>query len=300
MRTLCALSLAVLALSGCGTSTEEKYSRDPMPEIGNYPPTPQPWTRVRVAINKFQDKTKGGYNKPDGGQAAEQMETLVIRSKRFNTIERLQLENLLKEQGLEGVVDPAELAKPGKVRGVDYLILGAITNFRVKIVKTGTSGGVFSALKVLAPVDIDTSKTVISTEVGVDVKLVNTTTGEIVSKDFGEVKREDVASAWGVKVLGIGGDAKNEMRIDQDAMGKIMRWALDESYKQMLPDIDEKFSKAQPSYCPHCKTEVPGNQNFCTKCGKSIVKAKCAKCSEILEPGAKFCAGCGTKTEAPK
>jgi len=299
MRILSLLALALFA-AGCGTTTSENYSRDPMPDIGNYPARPATWHKVRVACNKFQDKTSNrmGYERPVGEQAGEQFETLVIRSDRFNVIERLQLENLLKEQGLEGVVDPAELAKPGKIRGVDYLFLGAITNFRVKINKTSTGGGIFDrVIRPIAPLDIDTSKTVVETQVGVDVKLVNTQTGEIVAKDFGEVKREDVASAWGVRVLGIGGDAKNELKIDADSQGKILRWALDESYKKMLPVIDSKFSRPQASYCPTCKVELAAGQNFCTKCGKGSAKAKCA-CGADLEPNAKFCGGCGKKVES--
>jgi curli biogenesis system outer membrane secretion channel CsgG len=302
MRYACVLAMTLAALAGCGTTTSEEYKRDPMPEIGNYPPTPATWTKVRVAINKFMDKTnnRSSHSRPVGEQAGEQFETLVIRADRFNVIERLQLENILKEQGLEGIVDPNELAKPGRIRGIDYMFMGAITNFRVKINKTSTGGGIFDrVIRPIAPLDIDTSKTTIETQVGVDIKLVNTTTGEIVAKDFGEVSRIDTASAWGVRVLGIGGDAKNELKIDEDSQGKILRWALDESFKKMLPPIDNKFSKPQPSYCPTCKVELPQNQNFCTKCGKASTKPRCSKegCGTELEVGAKFCGKCGTKVE---
>lgn len=302
MRYPLVAALILAALAGCGTSTKEEYKRDPMPEIGNYKPHPEPWTKVRVAVNKFMDKTnnRASHSRPVGEQAGEQYETLVVRSDRFNVVERLQLENILKEQGLEGVVDPAELAKPGRIRGVDYLFLGAITNFRVKINKTKTGGGIFDAvIKPIAPLDIDTSKTEIETQVGVDIKLVNTTTGEIIAKDFGEVSRIDTASAWGVRVLGIGGSAKNELKIDEDAQGKLLRWALDESYKKILPILDNRFSKPQPTYCPTCKVELASGSNFCTKCGKSSTKPTCSKvgCGQELESGAKFCNKCGTKVE---
>lgn len=295
-------ALALAALVGCGTSTKEEYKRDAMPEIGNYPPKPATWTKVRVGCNKFMDKTnnRSHHSRPVGEQASEQFETLVVRSDRFNVVERLQLENIMKEQGLEGVVDPAELAKPGRIRGVDYLFLGSITNFRVKINKTGTSGGIFDrVIKPIAPLDIDTKKTTIETQVGVDIKLVNTTTGEIVAKDFGEVSRIDTASAWGVRVLGIGGSANNELKIDEDSQGKILRWALDESFKKMLAPIDGKFSQAQPTTCPSCKIELPAGSNFCTKCGKTSLKPTCSKegCGTQLETDAKFCGKCGTKVE---
>jgi curli biogenesis system outer membrane secretion channel CsgG len=315
--------LAAAVLSACGTSTKETYSRDEMKEIGNYPPKPSGFLKSRAAIVDFQDKTdasggrgamrvsmnepgviefKDATKSPLGKQASDQFITLVVRSDRFSLIERTRLNDMLKEQGMTGVVDPAELAKPGKVRGIDYLFFGAITNFRVKAQKVVTGGGIFdSILGNIAPVDIDTSRTEVEIQVGVDIRLVNTTTGEIVASEFGEVKRVDSASAWGLRILGIGGDAKNDVTIDEDSKGKVLRWALDESYRKMIPPIDAKFARAQVSYCPNCKVELEADKKFCTKCGKNIEPPKCAKCQKPLEPGAKFCGSCGAKAEeAPK
>ncbi|HXG61510.1 MAG TPA: CsgG/HfaB family protein [Planctomycetota bacterium] len=298
LRAMGAAALWVV-LTACGTSTSETYSKDSIPDIGNYPPPPPGYTKVRAAVMKLQDKTnnQSWHSRPVGEQAAEQLETLLVNSGRFNMIERLQLENVLKEQGLANVVDPNELARPGRVRGVDYLFLGSITEFSIKVMRTRTGGGIFDRiLPGIAPLDIDTSKTEIETRVAVDIKLVNTTTGEIVAKDAEPVKRVDTASAWGVRVLGIGGDASKDIKVDAESQGRIMRYALDQSLKRMLPAIDAKFSRPQPSYCPHCKTELAAGQNFCTKCGKSAAKPKC-KCGAELESGAKFCGACGSKVE---
>jgi curli biogenesis system outer membrane secretion channel CsgG len=291
MKQFVALVLLV-SLLGCGTFTAEKYSRDPMADIGNYPAAPTGFQKVRCGISpNFKDKTGSRI----GGQASDQLETLVMRTGRFSLIDRTSLKNLLHEQGLEGIVDPNELAKPGRVRGVDYLFIGAITNFRVKVVKTDTGFGIGRITKWVAGVDIDTSKTVVETQVGVDIKLVNCTTGEIIAKDFGEVKREDIASSWGMRILSIGGAAKNELEIDADSKGKVLRWALDESLQKMIPMIDQHFVRVSMIHCPTCKVEFPASQKFCTKCGKSVELPKCAKCNAQLEPGAKFCGGCGCK-----
>lgn len=305
MKNLALLALAGLLLAGCGTSTKEEYKADKMEAIGNYPAAPSGYTKVRAAVVEFQDKTayagRGWYARPVGEQGGEQFETLVSRSNRFNLIERLRLADLKKEQSEVGTVDPSEMAKAGKVRGVDYMFFGAITNFKVTVNKSSTAGGAFDRLLgAAAPVHFDTSKTEVKTDVGVDVKLVNTTTGEIIAKDFGEVTRTDVASAWGMKIFDVGGSAKNELKIDADSQGKILRWALDESYKKLLPSIDDKFSRPLPSYCPNCKTELPAGQKFCAKCGKGVEAQACAKCGAKLEPNAKFCGGCGAKVEAPK
>ena len=171
----------------------------------------------------------------------------------------------------------------------------------LKTEKTANHGGAFDRLiPGAAPLKIDTSKTIITTDIGVDVKLVNTTTGEIVSKQFGEVKKEMSASAWGVRVLGIGGDAKNNVQVDKDSQGKLMRYAVDEALRKMLPDIDDKISHPAAQVCPKCKTEFASGSSFCTKCGTGAEATKCGKCSTALELNAKFCGKCGTKVEAPK
>jgi curli biogenesis system outer membrane secretion channel CsgG len=295
-RILSTFGLA-LVLAGCGTSNTETVSRDKMPDVGNYPPPPAGSnTRLRAGVVEFTDKT----NAHVADAAGEQLETLAVGSKRFNLIDRMAMKTLLKEQSLEGIVDPSELAKSGKIRGVDYLFIGSVTNFALKTEKTANQGGMFDRLVPgAAPLKIDTSKTVITTDIGVDIKLVNTTTGEIVSKQFGEVKKELSASAWGVRVIGIGGDAKNNVQVDKDSQGKLMRYAVDEALRKMLPDFDDKISHPAAALCPKCKTEIAANANFCTKCGWSAESLKCAKCQTPLELNAKFCGKCGTKAGAP-
>jgi curli biogenesis system outer membrane secretion channel CsgG len=287
--------LALIVLAGCGTSSSETVTRDKMPDVGNYPPPPAgSTTRLRAGVMEFEDKS--GQRVADA--AGEQLETLALSSKRFNLIDRMAMKKLIKEQSLEGIVDPAELAKSGKIRGIDYMFVGSVTNFALKTEKTGNKGGFLDHAPVIGGVaKVDTSKTVITTDIGVDIKLINTTSGEIVSKQFGEVKKELSASAWGVRVLGVGGDARNNVQIDKDSQGKLMRYAVDEALRKMLPDIDDKISHPAAQVCPKCKTEFAPGSSFCTKCGTGAEAVKCAKCSTALELNAKFCGKCGTKVE---
>jgi curli biogenesis system outer membrane secretion channel CsgG len=289
--------LALIVLAGCGTSSSETVTRDKMPDIANYPPPPAgSTTRLRAGIVEFEDKTQAKV----ADAAGEQLETLAVSSKRFNLIDRMGMKKIIKEQGLEGIVDPAELAKSGKIRGIDYMFMGSVTNFALKTEKTANHGGMFDrVVPGVAPLKIDTSKTIITTDIGVDIKLVNTTTGEIVSKQFGEVKKELSASAWGVRVLGIGGDARNNVQVDRDSQGKLMRYAVDEALRKMLPDIDDKISHPAAQVCPKCKTEFAAGSSFCTKCGTGAEATKCAKCSTALELNARFCGKCGEKVASP-
>ena len=64
--------------------------------------------------------------------AADQLTTLAIKSGRFKVYERAQLDQLLAEQRFTNIVSEGTLAKAGRIRGVDYLLLGQVTSFRVK------------------------------------------------------------------------------------------------------------------------------------------------------------------------
>lgn len=302
MKHFFAFSIATLLLLGCGTSNTETITRDASAETPPLPPPPAGFTKARAAVVEFQDKTgrRHWYTRPIGDQGAEKFETIAVNSQRFNMINRLRLGDLKKEQSEVGTVDPSEIAKAGKVRGVDYMFFGAITNFSVKITKNDKGFDIFGrVLRPLAPVDIDTSKTTVETVVDVDISLVNTTTAEIVAKKMGAVKKEMVASAWGMKIFDIGGTAKNEVKIDEDSQGRILQWALDTAFRDMVPAIDAKFSQPLPSYCPTCKVELGPGQKFCSKCGKGVEPQAC-KCGAKLEINAKFCGGCGAKVEPPK
>lgn len=295
-RTLVATGLVILA--GCFASTSETVQRDSMPEVKAFPPKPMGYQKVRAAVVEFEDKTR--RHAGIGAQASDAMISIISESDRFSLIERSRLRELMKEQGLEGVVESSELSKAGRVRGIDYLFLGAVTNFRVMITRQRSSGGIWNhVIRPLAPLDIDTSKTEVETQVGVDIRLVNTQTGEIVASRTGEVIHKAVASAWGIRVLGIGGGGRNEIRIDDDSRGKILRHALHESYLELLKVTDEKFSRPQASYCPKCKQEIEIGKKFCSRCGSGVEPTKC-KCGATLEPGTRFCGECGAKVETPK
>lgn len=67
--------------------------------------------------------------------------------------------------------------------------------------------------------------------------------------------------------------------------------------KDMYAGMD--FTNAQPGYqiCPHCGSEIPEGQSFCSSCGKSLTKA-CPGCKKEVPLNLEFCPHCGSKTDA--
>jgi len=300
------LGLAICVVAGCASVGETARRDRVTANVGNYPPPPPGEAHPRVGVPPFNIQNTS--NNIDVGKqamenmAADELTTLMFQTNRFHVIERAKLRQLLAEQGLEGIVRPGELAKPGNVRGDDYLLLGKITAFRIKVARTSNEAGVKNGLisqKLLGGLTggFNKNNTKITTEVGVDLRLVDPSTGEVKAANFSQYKQQDTASGFGIDIAGVGGSGRGRVRISQDDAGKIMRLAFDDAIRKMLPRIDQTLeaqgtrqtsstaahhamqaagngaAKAQPvayMYCPNCGAKVPKTAKFCPKCGAKL------------------------------
>lgn len=232
-----------LLLNGCASAKSELQSSE-IQGIGEYPPPPKHITRKRLAVIEFKDKTGGKR----GEAGADQMTTLLFKTRRFQIIERERLLDLLKEQGLEGIVSPDQLAKKQQVKGVELLCFGSITNFEVKSTKTKNTGGVLSSLANTAAnyfspipipnIDFDYERQELEFHIGVDIRILDTTTGEILFAESSDVKRTDTAKSLGLVIIGISTRPDGSIEVDNENQGKLLRMALDRTIKKVLPDID--------------------------------------------------------------
>ncbi|MCM1298475.1 MAG: zinc ribbon domain-containing protein [Firmicutes bacterium] len=59
------------------------------------------------------------------------------------------------------------------------------------------------------------------------------------------------------------------------------------------------FTNAQAGYqvCPHCGSEIPEGQSFCSSCGQSLTKT-CPGCKKEVPLNLDFCPCCGTKMDS--
>jgi curli biogenesis system outer membrane secretion channel CsgG len=297
---------------GCSTSTETAERDTLTAQVGVYPPPPPGLEKVRVGVPTFKitDSERPGGEGPVAALAADQLTTLVFQSQRFDVVERAQLEQAAKEQNLEGMVRSGELAKQGQGRGAQYLLYGAVTNLRVKSERAskgwgigtiftffGIGGGLFDYK--------DTSSKIVA-ECGVDLRLTDPSTLEVKAAHFGEFKRIDSISAMGIQILGSGAESEADLQITDDDKGKILRLALDEALRKMIPQIDAfllqraKEKAPPPAVVPAAPTAVvppaavvpppaPPAEPAAT------AKKFCPDCGTKLEDGVKFCGGCGAK-----
>ena len=281
---------AVLALAaGCATF-EEGARRDTLTsEVGVYPPPPAGLARARVGVPPMRVTSAWGQEANLDGLASDQATTLLHQSARFSVVERTQLQKLLDEQNLEGIVRAGELARPGQVRGVDYLLLGKVDNLRVKKEK---GGGGISGVPLIGG-GFQKGSVKITTECGVDLRLVDPTTGEISAAHFGEFLRTDSADLLGVSILGIGYESDADIQISDDDKGKILRLALDDALRKMLPQIDQALLARAPAAAAPGSSAAPGAAPAAGAPPAEAGPKFCSACGEGLAAGAKFCAKCG-------
>ncbi len=167
--------------------------------------------RIRIGFTEFQNKAKAvqktgrGYREIqfDLDAFTTMIQTALVKTRRFEVVERQALDEILSEQGLSatGVVNKDTGAVSGYIRGVDFLLIGTVT-------KCGFSTNPVQVGK------FKQEKTVI--ELGIDFRLTDTTTGRIVLSDFVEVNDEAMSQITGT---GYSSTATNENYIS-NAMRK--------------------------------------------------------------------------------
>src|ERR1019366_6651142 len=151
--------------------------------------------KPRVAVLEFVDKSTHYYSWYHVGRAAQDMMvTALVKGEAFRVIDRERLQALMQEKNLSlsGDVDPKTAVRVGKMLGVEYLIVGAITEFGV------TNSG--------------------ASVPGYGGRAINTFTGEIVWADTAK----DSSSDKSVYVAGAGGGSHDNEKLD-----KILRPVVD-------------------------------------------------------------------------
>ncbi len=147
-KTIALVALVVLALAAVSAAAQQK---------------------PRIAVIKMENKSPyGGANL--GPALEDWLVQGLVQSGKFRVMERKDLDTVLSEQSLSlsGAVDEKTAVQVGKLLGCQLVIIGAVTDFSKH--KTEAHG--------LFKLGFDVGKT--TAEGTVNLKLINTTTAEIV------------------------------------------------------------------------------------------------------------------------
>lgn len=140
--------------------------------------------KPRIAVIGFSNNSAFTYWGDNlGGAAADELTTQLVKSGAFTVVERSQVNAILEEQhfGLSGAVDAATAAEVGKILGVQAVLMGSITQFSVDRKSAG-----------LGSVRV----TYTEAESRMDVRLVSTTTAEILAVAEGHGKKRMGGVGW--------------------------------------------------------------------------------------------------------
>ena len=174
--------------------------------------------KKRIAVFTFEDKSSHGWRwwdgKPPGDGMADMLTTTLVKSGKYVVIERQEIAQMIQEQrlGQAGLVTAQSAVQVGKLLGVELAVVGAVTEFGHA--KGGTGGQIKG-------IGIGVKKQ--QATVAVDVRFVNTTTGEILAAE--NVRKEK--SKGGLSISTSQFKFNNRNDFDNSLIGKATREAVD-------------------------------------------------------------------------
>jgi curli biogenesis system outer membrane secretion channel CsgG len=239
-------ALLLLGLAACAAappSAPPGASAPPPTVTGATPvaaPLPPPrGPKKRVAVAKFDAAGNflAVYGSWDvGGGLAAQLTTALVDSGHFVVVERAELAGVLREQemSLQKIVSKDATVQLSRVLGVQLLVKGAVTEFeqkagggnlRLGVSGVGSMGGLGGGLGGQSTHGL----------VALDVRLIDTTTGQVVQSRRAEarVEQRGVSADVNVSQLTLGGEA-----FDRTVLGQATRKAIEEAVRLIVAAME--------------------------------------------------------------
>ena len=180
-----------------------------------------------IAATKF--KSTSGIHWDNGEAMGAMLSEALMATGRFIVVERAEVDDILKEQdlGAEGRVTQATAAQFGQMLGASILVMGAVTQFEDGA-ESGNAG-VGVPLPGVGSVRVGGGKT--TAYVKVNIRLVDTTTGKILSTHNADGTASGKAKDGGLAVKGFdlhGGKAS------QTPIGQACQDAIDQAVAHIV------------------------------------------------------------------
>lgn len=160
-----------------------------------------------MAVLDFRNTSTGAYwwNGGVGRELSGMLTNELASTKKFSMIERQKLSSVLGEQDLaaSGRVSGTKAAKMGKMVGAQYLVTATVTSFESNVNSTG--GGIS-----YKGVSLGGKKK--KAYIAVDLRVVDSTTGEIVDTRTVEARSGGMGFRVGLSRNGFGGALANEKK----------------------------------------------------------------------------------------
>jgi len=180
-----------------------------------------------MAVNDFKNETSAGWWYGGAGRdLADMLTNELAGTGKFKMVEREKLAAVLDEQDLadSGRVAKKTGAKIGKLTGAQYIVTGALSAFETNV--KGTGGGVsFRGISVGGKKE--------DAYLAIDLRVIDTTTGEIEFTRTVEARASSGGLAVGVYRGGFGGN-----------LGKYEKTPTGKAIRAVMMEISEYLSCA--------------------------------------------------------
>ncbi len=178
--------------------------------------------KKRIAVARFDD---GAAYHGCGAGVSDMLATALVKSGKFLVTERKDLDKVLTEQklGASGIVTAETAPAMGRVLGVDMIVVGSVSELGTKKRDVGGGIGIFDAGV--------SSKTA---RAAVDIRLVNTTTGEIIAAET----EEGTESTLGLGVRYDDINFSDMSAWDDTDLGKAAREAINNCVELIVDNMD--------------------------------------------------------------
>ncbi len=203
-------------------------------------------TKPTISVPDFKNETNWWWWRTGTDrQLADALSNELSATGNFNVVERQKLGAVLSEQELAelGLVRQETAAKRGQLTGARYVVLGRVTAYEEGVEqernRVGIGGINIGGIRVGGGGSNEEQKAYIA----IDLRVVDTTTGEVVHSHTVEgratSKAQEVGGSLNIFGVGIGGGSEKK---NQAPVGKALRAALIESSNYLSCVIVKKDS----------------------------------------------------------
>jgi curli biogenesis system outer membrane secretion channel CsgG len=158
--------------------------------------------KVRLGVLRFTNQTSAGWwSRSVGEELSDMLAAELVNTGSFAVLERKEIDAVLGEQdlGASSRVSAATKAEIGKIKGAKYLVAATVSSFEEDV--KGTGGGVrLGGISVGGKQD--------KAYIAIDLKVIDTTTGQIVDARTieAEAKGQGLAAGLSYRNFSVGAD----------------------------------------------------------------------------------------------
>jgi curli biogenesis system outer membrane secretion channel CsgG len=248
------LAAALVGLGGC-SSESPRPSEDADYSSSDVQPPPiqqvaPPFLGSFVAIVPFVNKTLANYK--ELGNSAPDIIAAYALDAGFRVAEgqKGQLNEVMDELNFQQTdfVNPQSAAKIGQMYGAKYVLVGAVTDYRVTKAKGKRN---FDALGL---VSVGGGEEALVYDVQVSSRIIDVATREVICADPGTaIKQKYEVGGRHVKVLGVGTESSQSIDTQDESMGKVLKLAFAKSMNKLI----QQANRRAPAYMPQPQYQPP-------------------------------------------